>query len=52
MQIDLTPFPKREGGIIQSLSPFRREVKIVPHWVDNCYNIRVFGGDFPAAIVR
>jgi hypothetical protein len=35
MQIDLTPFPKREGGTIQSLSPFRREVwrevKIVPH---------------------
>jgi hypothetical protein len=31
----LTPFPKREGGKIQSLSPSRREVwrevKIVPH---------------------
>ncbi|MEH2255724.1 hypothetical protein [Nostoc sp.] len=41
MRIDLTPFPKREGGTIQSLSPFRREVwrevKIVPHWVENRY---------------
>jgi hypothetical protein len=31
MQTDLTPFPKREGGKIQSLSPFRREVETVPH---------------------
>ncbi len=37
MQIDLTPFPLRQGGTIQSLSPFRREVKIVPHWVENRY---------------
>ncbi len=31
MQTDLTPLPKREGGKIQSLSPFRREVETVPH---------------------
>ncbi len=31
MQIDLAPNSSREGGKIQSLSPKRREVKIVPH---------------------
>jgi hypothetical protein len=33
----LTPFPLREGGKIQSLSPFRREVEIVPYWVEKRY---------------
>ncbi|MEH2423563.1 MAG: ABC transporter substrate-binding protein [Nostoc sp.] len=39
----LTPFPTREGGKIQSLSPFRREVwrevKTVTHPIENRYKL-------------
>ncbi|MEH2445386.1 MAG: hypothetical protein V7K18_06280 [Nostoc sp.] len=35
----LTPFPTREGGKIQNLSPFRREVKTVTHPIENHYKL-------------
>ncbi|MEH2375369.1 MAG: hypothetical protein V7K15_20415 [Nostoc sp.] len=42
MQTDLTPFPTREGGKIQSLSPKRREVKTVPHPIENRYKPQLY----------
>ena len=39
----LAPFPKWEGGKIQSLFPKKErdgsEVKTVPHWVENRYSV-------------